>query len=135
MLQLMREATHSPVMGEWLTRVGFSPDESDKTDPNETVAQDLMVLLLNRSSFFLKFLACFTYFVALLCPCQPSWRRPDSARLRRVGRGSDGQRADREFCSIKHRRGGCGTFGQRANREYAPSDESPTWSPRVVWPL
>ena len=56
----MREATHSPVMGEWLTRVGFSPDESDKTDPSETVAQDLMVLLLNRSSFFLNFLACFT---------------------------------------------------------------------------
>ena len=56
----MREATHSPVMGEWLTRVGFSPDESDKTDPNETVAQDLMVLLLNRSSFFQRLLDCVT---------------------------------------------------------------------------
>ena len=43
-LQLMREVTYSPVMGEWLTHVRSSSYESDKTEPNENFARELMQL-------------------------------------------------------------------------------------------
>jgi len=40
----MREVTYSPVMGEWLTHVRSSSYESDKTEPNENFARELMQL-------------------------------------------------------------------------------------------